>query len=46
MPRNQIPFSLKLGRRSSAMIGLSEHFFLGLGFLSFQEGALRTNMPT
>jgi hypothetical protein len=22
------------------------HFFLGLGFLSFQEGALRTNTPT
>jgi len=24
----------------------SGHFFLGLGFLSFQEGTLRTNMPT
>jgi hypothetical protein len=41
-----IPWSLKLGRRSSAMISLSGHFFLGLGFLSLQEVALRTNMPT
>jgi hypothetical protein len=41
-----IPWSLKLGRKSSAMISLSGHFFLGLGFPSLQEGALRTNMPT
>jgi hypothetical protein len=40
-----IPWSLKLGHRSSAMISLSGNFFLGLGFLSLQEGALRTNMP-
>jgi hypothetical protein len=24
----------------------SGHYFLGLGFLCLQEGALRTNMPT
>jgi len=41
-----IPWCLKLGRRSSAMINLSGYFFLGLGFLSLQEGALRKNMPT
>jgi hypothetical protein len=41
-----IPWSLILGHRSGAMISLSRHFFLGLGFLCFQEGALRTNMPT
>jgi hypothetical protein len=41
-----IPWSLELGRRSSAMISLLGHIFLGLGFLSLQEGALRTNMPT
>jgi hypothetical protein len=41
-----ISWSLELGRRSSAMISLSGHFFLGFGFLSLQEGALRTNMPT
>jgi hypothetical protein len=46
MIRSLIPWSLKLGRRSSAMISLSGNFFLGLGFLCFQEGALRTNMPT
>jgi hypothetical protein len=41
-----IPWSLILGHWSSAMISLSGHFFLGLGFLSFQKGALGTNMPT
>jgi hypothetical protein len=46
MIRSLIPWSLKLGRRSNAMISLSRHFFLGLGFLSLQEGVLRTNMPT
>jgi len=46
MIRSLIPWSMKLGRRSSAMISLLGHFFLGLGFLCFQEGALRTNMPT
>jgi len=30
-----IPWSLELGRRSRAMISLSGHFFLSLGFLSF-----------
>jgi hypothetical protein len=30
-----IPWSLELGRMSSAMISLSGQFFLGLGFLSF-----------
>jgi hypothetical protein len=30
-----ITWSLELGRRSSAMISLSGHFFLGLGFLTF-----------
>jgi len=28
------------------MMSLSGHFFLGLGLLCFQKGALRTNMPT
>jgi hypothetical protein len=46
MIKSLIPWSLKLGRRSSAIISLSGHFVLGLGFLSLQEGALRTNMPT
>jgi hypothetical protein len=35
-----------LSRRSSAIISLSRSFFLGFGLLSFQEGALRPNMPT
>jgi hypothetical protein len=35
-----------LSRRSSAIMSLSGHFFLGFGLLSFQEGALRLNMPT
>jgi hypothetical protein len=43
---SMIPWSLELGRRSSAMISLSGHLFLGLSFLSLQEGVLRTNMPT
>jgi hypothetical protein len=46
MVRCLIPSSLMLGLRFSAMISLSGHFFLGLGFLCFQKGALRTNMPT
>jgi hypothetical protein len=39
-----MPWSLMLNRRSSAIMSLSGHFFLGL--LCFQEGALRANMPT
>jgi hypothetical protein len=35
-----------MSRRSSAIMSLSVHFFLGFGLLCFQEGALRTNMPT
>jgi hypothetical protein len=35
-----------LSRRSSAIMSLSGSFFLGFGHLSFQEGALRPNMPT
>jgi hypothetical protein len=46
MIRSLIPWSLILDLRSGAMISLSRHFFLGLGFLCFQEGVLRTNMPT
>jgi hypothetical protein len=41
-----MPRSLMLSRRSSAIMSLSGGFFLGFGFLSFQEGALRPNMPT
>jgi hypothetical protein len=41
-----MPWSLMLGRRSSAIMSLSGHFFLGFGLLCFKEGALRTNMPT
>jgi hypothetical protein len=35
-----------LSRKSSAIMSLSGHFFLGFGLLSFQEGAPRPNMPT
>jgi hypothetical protein len=35
-----------LSRRSSTIMSLSGRFFLGFGLLSFQEGALRPNMPT
>jgi len=35
-----------LSRRSSAIMSLSWRFFLGFGLLSFQDGALRPNMPT
>jgi hypothetical protein len=35
-----------LSRRFSAIMSLSGRFFLGFGLLSFQEGALRPNMPT
>jgi hypothetical protein len=41
-----MPWSLMLSRRSSAIMSLSGHFFLGFGLLCFQEGALRANMPT
>lgn len=46
MIRILIPWSLILGQRSSAMISLSGHFFLGLGLLYFKEGALGSDMPT
>jgi hypothetical protein len=46
MIRILIPWSLMLGQRSSAMICLSGHFFLGLGLLYFKEGALASDMPT
>jgi hypothetical protein len=35
-----------LGQRSNAMISWSGHFFLGLRFLCFKEGALGSDMPT
>jgi len=35
-----------LNYRSSAIMSLFGHFFLGFGLLCFQEGALKTNMPT
>jgi len=35
-----------LSHRSCAIMSLSGCFFLGFGLLSFQEGALRRNMPT
>jgi hypothetical protein len=41
-----MPWSLMLSRRSSTIMSLSGHLFLGFGLLCFQEGALRTNMPT
>jgi hypothetical protein len=41
-----MPRSLILSPRSSVIISLSGRFFLGFGLLSFQEGALRPNMPT
>jgi len=41
-----MPRSLMMSRRSSAIMNLSGRFFLGFGLLSFQEGALRPNMPT
>jgi hypothetical protein len=44
--RCQMPWSLMLSRKYSAMISLSRHFFLGLGFLCFQERALGSNIPT
>jgi hypothetical protein len=37
---------LMLSRRSSAIMSLSWLIYLGFGLLSFQEGALRPNMPT
>jgi hypothetical protein len=55
MPRNLspwclirclMPWSLMLSRMSSAIMSSSGRFFLGFGLLSFQEGALRPNMPT
>jgi len=41
-----MPWSPMLSRKSSAIMSLSGHFFLGFGLLCFQERALRTNMPT
>jgi hypothetical protein len=41
-----MPWSLMLNYRSSAIMSLPGHFFLVFGLLCFQEGALRTNMPT
>jgi hypothetical protein len=41
-----IPWSLMLGQRSSVMISLSRHFFLGLHLLYFKEGALGLDIPT
>jgi hypothetical protein len=41
-----MPRSLMLSCRYSAMLSLSRHFFLGFGFLCFQEGAMRPYMPT
>jgi hypothetical protein len=41
-----MPWSLMLDYRSSAIMSLSRHFFLGFGLLCFQKGALRVNMPT
>jgi hypothetical protein len=41
-----MPMSLMLSHRSSAIMSLFGRFFLGFGLLSFQEGALRPNMPT
>jgi hypothetical protein len=41
-----MPWSLMLSRKSSAIMSLSGHFFLGFGLLCFQEGALKANMPT
>jgi hypothetical protein len=35
-----------LSRMSSAIMNLSGRFFLVFDLLSFQEGALRPNMPT
>jgi hypothetical protein len=35
-----------LSCRYSAIMSLSGRVFLGFGLLSFQEGALRPNMPT
>jgi hypothetical protein len=46
MIRSLITWSLILGQRSSAMISLSGHFFLGLRLLCFKKGALRSDMPT
>jgi hypothetical protein len=44
--RRLMPWSLMLDYRSSAIMSLSGHFFLGFGLLCFQEEALRANMPT
>jgi hypothetical protein len=41
-----MPRSLMLSHRSCAIMSLSGRFFLGFSVLSFQEGALRPNMPT
>jgi hypothetical protein len=44
--RHLMPWSLMLDYRSSAIMSLSRHFFLGFSLLCFHEGALRANMPT
>jgi hypothetical protein len=41
-----MPWIPMLSRRSSAIMSLFGHFFLGFGLLCFQERALRANMPT
>jgi hypothetical protein len=41
-----MPWSPMLSCRSSAIMSLSGHLFLGFGLLCFQEIALRANMPT
>jgi hypothetical protein len=41
-----MPRSLMLSRTSSAIMSLFGPFILGFCLLSFQEGALRPNMPT
>jgi len=41
-----MPRSLMLSCRYSSILSLSRHFFLGFGLLCFQEGALRSYVPT
>jgi hypothetical protein len=41
-----MPRGLRLSCRYSAILSLSRHFFLDLGFLCFQEGALRPYMSS
>jgi hypothetical protein len=44
--RSLMPWSLILGQRSCAVICLSGHFFLDLCSLSFEEGALGSDILT